>query len=670
MAKTNQQIIVTEGDFGVEILTQFIDTEKKPVPIEGCSCKIKFAYDGNVISEKIGVVIDEPKGIVSVILDKEETQYSGLWTSYWICYDQFNNVTTTENIYYYVQPAIGSVNNPAFVELLKYYNRDEIDNMFKNILEQLNNYTLAEDEVEEYIKKYIQDKVDDDFVRQCILDAVGNGNDYVKKEDFTVVFNNLHALNSQLDNIENKANLANSKFRLTTVSAYDDIDSYHPKILRFNPQWNGYYYWMAFTPYPNGNQAKENPHILASNNMLKWVEPKGYRNPLEPQPEGTPDKQYNSDTHLVFRKDLDRLECWWRYVNDDTGKVIIYRKHTTDGVNWSEKEEMINWVRKEHDCLSPALIWEDNMYKMWHVDVGYVVKYMESVDGKVWNNKRQLNITYDKPNMKNWHLDVIKTNKGYEMLLSSFENGQNRNDMDLYYTKSSDNVNWDTCITILKHSNDPLSWDNRGIYRSSFLIKDGLYYVFYSATSTKGTKGIGITYGKEITNLKGIENNDMYIFNNAKAFNMVFNAFLRNYALQLTAPRKDGTTWSGCLAHHNSTDMKLIEEIGSEVFKNLMLNALKTYEGVIFQGKSAYYKANEFKIYEPGKCAIMGIGETNYFKPIRNDATRKTGGFEVSAIKFEDIGIPNDMVKEGTVRYSSSRKQLLLYNGTEWVPLN
>ena len=113
MAKTNQQIIVTEGDFGVEILTQFIDANKKPVPIEDCYCKIKFEHDGKVISEKIGAVIDELEGIVSVILDTEETQYSGLWTSYWICYDQFNNVTATENIYYYVQPAIGSVNNLA-----------------------------------------------------------------------------------------------------------------------------------------------------------------------------------------------------------------------------------------------------------------------------------------------------------------------------------------------------------------------------------------------------------------------------------------------------------------------------------------------------------------------------------------------------------------------------
>lgn len=223
MAKTNQQVIVTEGDFGVEILTQFIDTDKKPVPIEGCSCKIKFAYDGNVVSEKTGVVIDEPKGIVSVILDTEETQYSGLWTSYWICYDQFNNVTTTENIYYYVQPSIGSVNNPAFTELLNYYNRDEVNDMFKNILEQLNNYTLTIDEIEKYIKIYTQDRLNEDFIRQCILDAVGNGNDYAKKEDVTVVSNNLYALSQRVD-------IYNKSLEQEDINLSNDIETINSKL--------------------------------------------------------------------------------------------------------------------------------------------------------------------------------------------------------------------------------------------------------------------------------------------------------------------------------------------------------------------------------------------------------------------------------------------------------
>lgn len=226
MAKTNQQIIVTEGDFGVEILTQLIDTNKKPVPIEGCSCKIKFAYDGNVITEKTGVVIDEPKGIVSVILDKEETQYSGLWTSYWVCYDQFNNITTTENIYYYVQPYVGSVNNPAFTELLNYYNRDEVNDMFKNILEQLNNYTLSKDDVEEYIKIYAQDKVDEDFIRQCILDAIGNGSDYAKKEDVTVVSNNLYALSQRVDRYNQSLEYEDIKLSNDIQTVQSNLNSY------------------------------------------------------------------------------------------------------------------------------------------------------------------------------------------------------------------------------------------------------------------------------------------------------------------------------------------------------------------------------------------------------------------------------------------------------------
>ena len=226
MAKTNQQIIVTEGDFGVEILTQFIDTSKKPIPIEGCSCKVKFAYDGNVITEKTGVVIDEPKGIVSVILDKEETQYSGLWTSYWICYDQFNNITTTENIYYYVQPAIGSVNNPAFTELLNYYKRDEVNDMFKNILEQLNNYTLSKDDVEEYIKIYAQDKIDEDFIKQCVLDAIGNGSDYAKKQDVTTVSNNLHALSQRVDRYNQSLEHEDIKLSNDIQTVQSNLNSY------------------------------------------------------------------------------------------------------------------------------------------------------------------------------------------------------------------------------------------------------------------------------------------------------------------------------------------------------------------------------------------------------------------------------------------------------------
>lgn len=303
-------------------------------------------------------------------------------------------------------------------------------------------------------------------------------------------------------------NTANSEFKLTARSSYGDIQAYHPKVLNFDSKWNGYKYWMAFTPYPEANEADENPHILASNDMLEWEQPKGYENPLEPEPDGDPDKIYNSDTHLVYRDDLNRLECYWRYVNDETGKVIIYRKYTTDGVNWSPKEVVIQNDRKKVDYISPAIIFEDNKYKMWYVDIGYGVKYIESNDGVHWSNPVKLNIHYNTPNMNNWHLDVIHTKNGYEMLMSAFKKGQDRNTMDLYYTKSNDNVNWEPCKIILKHSTGQSAWDNRGIYRSCLVYQDGIYYVFYSGIGKNEERGLGISYGTDINNLKGLKLGD------------------------------------------------------------------------------------------------------------------------------------------------------------------
>ena len=33
----------------------------------------------------------------------------------------------------------------------------------------------------------------------------------------------------------------------------------HPKVLYFPEKWNGYKFWMAYTPYPKGKTDAENP---------------------------------------------------------------------------------------------------------------------------------------------------------------------------------------------------------------------------------------------------------------------------------------------------------------------------------------------------------------------------------------------------------------------------
>lgn len=292
----------------------------------------------------------------------------------------------------------------------------------------------------------------------------------------------------------------NSKYQLNIISEYGDKEAYHPKVLSFEKEWNGYKYWMSYTPYPQGDDSKENPHIAVSNDLINW----GTLANLDTPTKTKAGLKYNSDSHIVYNNDLNRLECYWRYVDDTKNEAIIYRRTTIDGVNWTEKEvALLNKPRSKVDCVSPAILYEDGQYKMWYVDKNNTIKYRTSTDGLNWSKGIKVDIKY-KEEVKSWHLDVIHTEKGYEMLLVSFKSWKLRNDMNLYYTISQDGINWRIAQTVMKPTIATDNWDNKGIYRSSFIFEDGMYYIYYSGTDKDYHHGIGLVYGKDIFNLKQI----------------------------------------------------------------------------------------------------------------------------------------------------------------------
>ena len=310
---------------------------------------------------------------------------------------------------------------------------------------------------------------------------------------------------------EDKTLFTKETLKLELMSAYGDNEGYHPKVVAFDEAWNGYYYWIAFTPYPHADQSKENPHILASNDMIDWEEPDGFHNPLEPRPNGDFRYFYNSDTHLLYNKEKNRLECFWRYVDDVNSIVIIYESHTYDGVSWSEKEIFLFFKRKQVDYLSPVVMIEDGKYEVWYVDRDFTLKYIErGIEESEWTSARKINLYYEDKNLRNWHLDVIKTEEGYEMLVSAFIKGQNHNRMNLYYTKSKDNLYYDqmkVLLTPLKYS-----WNNKGLYRSALLYYQDHYFLFYSGIGKDGNRGVGITYGKSMDSLIWLTSGNVYDF--------------------------------------------------------------------------------------------------------------------------------------------------------------
>ena len=151
----------------------------------------------------------------------------------------------------------------------------------------------------------------------------------IKKKE---IINNL---NSKINNTEKEEvvsntrsneleNYHNAPYKLDIRSSYGDDEALHPKVLNFKEKWNGYKYWMVFSPYPNTDDAKENPHIKVSNDLVNWTEPEGLKNPIVGKPYNhTPGLIYNSDPHLVYNYDTDTLECYYRYVNDIQDKVIL-----------------------------------------------------------------------------------------------------------------------------------------------------------------------------------------------------------------------------------------------------------------------------------------------------------------------------------------------------------
>lgn len=291
----------------------------------------------------------------------------------------------------------------------------------------------------------------------------------------------------------NKVKVDGLAHRLDFQNAYGNNSAYHPSVVNFDDKWNGYQYWMGHTPYPNGDDGQENPHIMASNDLEHWVEPEGFKNPLEPAPEKyLRGKIYNSDTELVYNTDTKQLECWWRFVDDINQDLIIYRKTTKNGVDWSEKEVVFKETRDKKDYISPALIYDEHKYKMWYVDSPYSVYYIESSDLKNWTKPYEIKITYDDPNLRSWHLDVVHEAGMYEMVINAFIKGKHRRSMNLYYSKSTDNINWTHAKTIITPSKGTKKWDNQGIYRASLMYDKNTCYLFYSAISTEMYEGVGL----------------------------------------------------------------------------------------------------------------------------------------------------------------------------------
>ena len=295
--------------------------------------------------------------------------------------------------------------------------------------------------------------------------------------------------------------------KLKLITPDGDDQAYHPSVVSFAGGWNGYKYWIAFTPYPNADATKENPTINASNDLVNWSVPTGLKNPID-KPEVSDSKHYNSDTHLIYNPQENRLELFWRYVADapdgSCGPVTIYRSESYDGVTWSPKSVFLySDARDKRDYISPSIMLKNGGYRIWYVDCDRKVYYAEVTDG-VMSEPTLCPVSYEKE-YQSWHIDVTyNVEKAvFEMVVCAFRNWSERQIMSLYYSQSADGINWSVAKEILKPSTVKNTWDSQGLYRACLLYENGNYILFYSAHGpSKADVGVGMLKGQDIYNLK------------------------------------------------------------------------------------------------------------------------------------------------------------------------
>ena len=300
---------------------------------------------------------------------------------------------------------------------------------------------------------------------------------------------------NERDNINKGANAR----EYLNIKTYDlSNQPVHPDVVYIANGFQGYKYWMAYTPYPFSNALLENPCIAASNDGVNWDMPYGGNNPIVPPPDDVNEGGHYSDTDMMFINGKLRVY----YVYNKQGALSlgkIYMSESSDGIKWSSPE-LVYQTKKSIEIYSPAIIYKDNLYRMWCFAGENRFFYTTSHDGKTWDDIKKINIVID--GWRTWHLDVSETDLGYEALICSRKEGTNTR--ALFYASSSNGVDWNVNKAPVIYPTI-VSWDSGGIYRSTFSKQNGKYKVWYSAYDQSNKWHIGYAEGENIGRLKGMK---------------------------------------------------------------------------------------------------------------------------------------------------------------------
>lgn len=261
-------------------------------------------------------------------------------------------------------------------------------------------------------------------------------------------------------------------FNIETFDGSNELT--HPSVLYFEEGFNGYKYWMVYTPYHNCNVNIENPCIAVSNDGINFIKPLNITNPLLPivKNEKKAKKiEYYNDPNLIYVN--GKLELWYRYTIETIDKKYqqkIYRLISDDGIVWSKPELMLEDKNNEKNLISISIVYENNEYKIFYFDLELKPTFISTKD--FMNYTKPKRIIFKDYKGTYWHGEVKKINNMYVYLFTD-------NKYNLYISLSNDGIKFNKPkrIDIVCNSKDYFYFKNV-LYKSS-IVEDMDYYYLY-----------------------------------------------------------------------------------------------------------------------------------------------------------------------------------------------
>ncbi|MBS1123032.1 MAG: hypothetical protein H6Q90_5260 [Deltaproteobacteria bacterium] len=255
-----------------------------------------------------------------------------------------------------------------------------------------------------------------------------------------------------------------------TVPTYDGSgQAVHPDVLV-----EGSGAIMAFTPYPFSNNRFENPSLLRTLDGTRF-ESVPEASPLVP----APPIDHNDDPDL--RRDPVTGEYELLYLETlRPERQTLVALRTTDLATWARHDAIVyDLAHGDSFIVSPAALVVDGVTHLYYVDLIPTARLVElvSTDGRTWDKTLAKPVAIDLGVVTPWHVDVLRGEQGFAMLISGYD--AEFVHQDLYLATSPDLVSWTLAPTpLLAHTDPALGVES--LYRSTGVISGDKLVVWYS----------------------------------------------------------------------------------------------------------------------------------------------------------------------------------------------